>query len=100
MQCWTRRVTTCKVLTSQSAMHLVAVAAVTGAVIESNDGHRWCIVLLGREECVLKSARRNPKAFAKIETALAELQGLGLRHAEIEFKKMGTRASRADRRYR
>jgi len=27
------------------------------------------------------------KAFAKIETALAELQGLGLRHAEVDFTK-------------
>jgi hypothetical protein len=71
----------------ESAKHLVTVAAVTRAAIECFDGRRWCIVLRGREEFVLKSARQNPKAFAKIETALAELQGLGLRHAEIEFKK-------------
>lgn len=71
----------------ESAKHLVAVAAVTRAVINCFDGRRWCIVLRGREEFVLKSARQNPKAFAKVETALAELQGLGLRHAEIEFQR-------------
>jgi len=35
----------------------------------------------------LKSARQNPRPFAKIETALTEIQGLGLRHAEVDFVK-------------
>ena len=36
---------------------------------------------------MLKSARQNPKAFAKVETALVEIKGLGLRHAEVDFTK-------------
>jgi hypothetical protein len=66
---------------------LVAANAVTRAVIECFDGRRWAIVLRGRDEFVLKSARQNPKAVAKIETALVEIKGLGLRHAEISFEK-------------
>lgn len=54
----------------------VATNAVTRAVIECFDGRRWCIVLRGSDEFVLKSARQNPKAFAKIETGLDEIKGL------------------------
>jgi hypothetical protein len=71
----------------ETAKTLVATNAVTRAVIECFDGRRWAIVLRGRDEFVLKSARQNPKAFAKIETALIEIQGLGLRQAEIDFTK-------------
>lgn len=66
---------------------LVAIHAVTRAVIECFDGRRWAIVLRGRGEFVLKSAKQNPKAFVKIETALIEIRALGLRHAEIDFTK-------------
>ena len=59
----------------------------TKAIIQCFDGRRWAIVLRGREEYVLKSARQNPRPFAKIETALTEVQGLGLRHAEVDFVK-------------
>ncbi|MEB0133671.1 hypothetical protein, partial [Pseudomonas sp. CCI2.4] len=69
------------------AKTLVATNAVTRAIIECFDGRRWAIVLRGRNEFVIRSARQNPKAFAKIETALVEIQGLGLRHAEIDFTK-------------
>jgi hypothetical protein len=43
----------------------------------------------GRHEFVVRSARQNPKAFAKLETALVEIQGMGmgLRHAEVDFTK-------------
>ena len=51
------------------------------------DGRRWAIVLSGRDEYVLKSARQSPRAFAKIETALGEIQELGLCHAEVDFVK-------------
>lgn len=73
---------------------LVATNAVTRAVIECFDGRRWAIVLRERDDFVLKSARQNPKAFAKIETALVEIQGLGLRHAEIDFTKWQREQSR------
>lgn len=70
-----------------TAKLLVSTNAVTRAVIECFDGRRWAIVLRGRDEFVLRSARQNPKAFAKIETALEEIKGLGLRHAEINMEK-------------
>lgn len=71
----------------ETAKTLVATNAAPRAVIECFDGRRWCIVLRGKNEYVIKSARQNPKAFAKIETALAEVKGLGLRTAEVEFSK-------------
>lgn len=71
----------------ETAKTLVSSNTVTRAVVQCFDGRRWAIVLRGREEYVLKSARQNPKAFAKVETALVEIQGLGLRHAEIDFVK-------------
>jgi len=74
-------------VTIDTAKTLVATNAVTRAIIECFDGRRWAIVLRGRHEFVVRSARQNPKAFAKIETALVEIQGLGLRHAEIDFTK-------------
>jgi hypothetical protein len=74
-------------VTIDTARHLVATNAVTRAIIECFDGRRWCIVLRGRQEFVVRSARQNPKAFGKVETALVEIQGLGLRHAEIDFMK-------------
>jgi hypothetical protein len=70
-----------------TAKTLIATAAVTRAVIECFDGRRWAIVLRGRDEFVVKSARQNPKAYAKIETALDELRSFGLRHAEIDFQR-------------
>ena len=74
-------------VTIETAKTLVATNAVTLAIIECFDGRRWAIVLRGRNEFVIRSARQNPKAFAKVETALVEIQGLGLRHAEIDFTK-------------
>jgi len=38
-------------------------------------------VLWGRDEFVLKSAKPNPKVFAETETALIEIEALGLRYA-------------------
>ena len=66
---------------------LVAIQSVTRATIECFDGRRWVSVLRGREEFVLKSAKQNPKSYAKLESALLEVQGLGLCHAEIDFTK-------------
>lgn len=74
-------------VTIETAKTLVAANAVTRAIIECFDGRRWAIVLRGRDEFMLRSARQNPKAFAKVETALVEIQGLGLRHAEIDFAR-------------
>lgn len=74
-------------VTIDTGKTLVATAAVTRAVVQCFDGRRWCIVLRGREEFVLRSKRENPKAYARVETALDELKGMGLRHAEIEFTK-------------
>lgn len=71
----------------ETARALVSSNAVTKAIIQCFDGRRWAIVLRGRDEYVLKSARQNPRSFAKIETALIEIQGLGLRHAEVDFVK-------------
>lgn len=71
----------------ETAKLLVSSNTVTKAIVQCFDGKRWAIVLRGREEYVLKSARQNPRAFAKVETALVEIQGLGLRHAEIDFVK-------------
>ncbi len=71
----------------ETAKTLVRSNAVTKAIIECFDGRRWCIILRGRDEFQVRSARQNPKSFAKIETALIEIQGLGLRHAEVEFTR-------------
>lgn len=71
----------------ETARALVSSNAVTKAIVQCFDGRRWAIVLRGRDEYVLKSDRQNPRAFAKIETALAEIQALGLRHAEVDFVK-------------
>lgn len=76
-----------QIVTIETAKTLVAANAVTRAIIECFDGRRWAIVLRGRDEFMLRSARQNPKAFAKVETALVEIQGLGLRHAEIDFAR-------------
>jgi hypothetical protein len=70
-----------------TARHLVQTAAITRAAIECYDGRRWCIVLRGRADFVLRSERQNPRPFATIETALVELKALGLRHAEIDFAR-------------
>lgn len=74
-------------ITIETAKTLVGTNTVTRAVIECFDGRRWAIVLRGRDEFVLRSKRQNPKAFAKIETALDEIKGLGLRHAEVNMEK-------------
>jgi len=71
----------------ETAKALVSSNTVTKAIIQCFDGRRWAIVLRGRDEYVLKSARQNPRSFAKIETALSEIQSLGLRHAEVDFVK-------------
>lgn len=71
----------------ETAKALVRSNAVTKAIVQCFDGRRWAIVLRGRDEFVLRSARQNPKAFAKVETALVEIRGLGLRHAEVDFVK-------------
>ena len=71
----------------ETAKTLVSSNTVTKAIVQCFDGRRWAIVLRGRDEYVLKSARQNPRAFAKIETALSEIQELGLRHAEGDFVK-------------
>lgn len=70
-----------------TAKALVKSSAITRAVIECFDGQRWAIILRGGMEFQLRSDRKNPKPFAKLETALAEIRNLGLRHAEIDFKK-------------
>ena len=74
-------------VTIDMAKTLVVAKAVTRAVIECFDGRRWAIVLRGRHKFVVRSARQNPKAFAKLETALVDIQGMGLRHAEVDFTK-------------
>lgn len=74
-------------ITIETAKTLVGTNTVTRAVIECFDGRRWAIVLRGRDEFVLRSKRQNPKAFAKVETALEEIKGLGLRHAEVNMEK-------------
>lgn len=73
----------------ETARALVRSNTVTKAIVKCFDGQRWSIVLRGRDEFVLRSARdrHEPKAFAKVETALAEIRGLGLRHAEINFEE-------------
>ncbi|WBS00102.1 hypothetical protein OU994_17415 [Pseudoduganella sp. SL102] len=71
----------------ETAKRLVSVNAVSRVAIECFDGRRWAIVLRGREDFILRSARQDPKAYAKIETALAEVRSLGLRFAEVEFSK-------------
>lgn len=71
----------------ETAKTLVSSNTVTKAIVQCFDGRRWAIVLRGRDEYVLKSARQNPRAFAKIETALQEIREMGLRHAEIDFVK-------------
>lgn len=71
----------------ETAKALVRSNTVTKAIVQCFDGRRWAILLRGRDDFVLRSARQNPKAFAKVETALVEIQGLGLRHAEVDFVK-------------
>ena len=68
-----------------TAKALVQAATVTRALIECIDGRRWKIILRGHADFILKSARVNPKTFSKLETAIDEIKGLGLRHAEIDF---------------
>lgn len=70
-----------------TAKALVRSNAVNRAVIECFDGRRWAVILRGSAEFRLKSERQNPKAFARLETALEEIKALGLRHAEIDFTK-------------
>lgn len=70
-----------------TARALVRTHAVNRAVIECFDGRRWAIRLRGNVDFILKSDRQNPKPFVKLETAIAEIKGLGLRHAEIDFVK-------------
>lgn len=74
-------------VTIETAKALVGSNTVTRAIVECFDGRRWAIVLRGRDEYVLRSKRQNPKAFAKVETALDEIKGLGLRHAEVNMEK-------------
>ena len=74
-----------KSVSLETAKALVSSNTVTKAIVQCFDGRRWAIVLRGRDEYILKSARQNPRAFAKIETALSEIQELGLRHAEVDF---------------
>ena len=69
----------------ETAKTLVRSNVVTKAIIECFDRKRWAIVLRGRDEFVVRSVRQNSKSFAKVETALIEIQGLGLRHAEVDF---------------
>lgn len=71
----------------ETARALIRSNAVTQAVVQCFDGRRWAIVLRGKDEYMLKSARQNPRTFAKIETALSEIQELGLHHAEVDFLK-------------
>ena len=74
-------------VTIDTAKTLVGSAVVTRATIECFDGRRWCIVLRGRQDYLLRSARQTPKPYAKIETALDELKGFGLRLTEVDFSK-------------
>lgn len=85
-------------VTIDHAALLVRSHTVQRAVIECFDGRRWCIVLRGREEFVVRSKRENPKAYAKIETALDELKGFGLRHAEVDFTKWSREQSTLTRK--
>lgn len=70
-----------------TAKALVKASAITRATIECFDGYRWMIILRGSVEFQLKSERKNPKPFVKLETAIAEVKLLGLRSVEVEFKK-------------
>lgn len=70
-----------------TAKALVRSNAINRAVIQCFDGRRWAIILRGSMEFQLKSERKNPKPFAKLETAIEEIKALGLRHAEIDFVK-------------
>ncbi len=71
----------------ETAKTMVRSKAVLKAIIECFDGRRWSIVLRGRSESefVVRSARQNPKAYAKVETALVEIHGIGLRHVEVDI---------------
>lgn len=69
-----------------TAKALVRTQAVNRAIIQCFDGRRWKILLRGKEDFVLKSERKNPKPFVKLETAIEEIKGLGLRRAEIDFQ--------------
>ena len=70
-----------------TALHLVQTNAVNRVTIECFDGKRFCIVLRGRAEFLLRSDRQNPRPFAKIETAMSVVHSMGLRHAELDFTK-------------
>lgn len=69
------------------ALRLVSTAAVTRASVEAIDGMSWAIVLRGRADFILKSERQNPRRFARVETALGELRKMGLRTADVDFRK-------------
>lgn len=71
----------------KTAKTLVRSATVTRAVIECFDGRRWAIILRGGMDYQVRAARKNPKAYVKLETAIAEIREMGLRHAEISFSK-------------
>jgi hypothetical protein len=78
-------------VTIDTARALVRTHAVNRAIIQCiDDGRRWTIIFRGQAEFILKSQRQNPKSFVKLETALAEIHALGLRHAEIDFTKWKT----------
>lgn len=70
-----------------TAKSLVKASAVTRASIELIDNHTWAIFLRGSADFQLKSERKNPKMYKKLETALQEIRNLGLRSAEIKFER-------------
>jgi hypothetical protein len=70
-----------------TAMHMVQTNTVNRAAIECYDGRRWCIVLRGKQDYVLRSERQNPRPFVGVETAIKVVHSMGLRSAEIDFKR-------------
>lgn len=76
-----------KAVSFDTAVTLVQAGSVTSATIKAIGGKYWSIILRGRNEFVLKSDRLVLRRFATLETALGEIQKLGLRRAEIDFER-------------
>ena len=77
-----------------AAKCLVSAHAVTGAEIRCLDGRKWIIILHSGNSFVLKSDRQNPRRFATLETAVAEVRHLGFQRCEVNVERWDGKAPR------
>lgn len=69
----------------EAARLLIVSGAVTAAGIECVSGRKWAVTFIGKVGYVLKSERQTPRLYGSLETAIAEIQQLGLTCCEVRF---------------